>query len=337
MGITLKDVAQETGFCIQTVSDVLNCHDPRYSEATRRKIRKAADQLEYQPDRMAQAMVRGRTQTIGMVATNLTTPVTMEKIEAICHQAWRMEYQVYLAAKENEEAGLRIMRDFLGRRVEGLICFTGFGYDPAPYRELIRKGVPTVLIGGLEESKGLPVVDVDAAEGLFQTTCHLLELGHRDIAFLPGRYLASFAHGRMAGYRRALKARRVPIRENLILVDRDITPKEVYRQTKRLMKLARPPTAIIYSNDQMALIGMHALWAEGYQVPGDVSVAGYDDLPFAEFLHPALTTVRQPRGEFAQVVLDLLMKQIHGGKAALQPRLLKPELMLRPSTGPARV
>ncbi len=337
MNVTLKDVAKDVGLSLQTVSDVLNCGDVRYSEKTRLRIKEAAERLGYHPNLMAQAMIRGRTHTLGMVTHGYSTPVSAEKTEAICFEARRRGYQVYLGTVAAPDDEFGIIKDFLGRRVDGLVCTVSPRFDPEPYRQLIAKGMPLVLIGNTSpETRDLPIVEIHIADGVRQAARHLITLGHRRIALAIGKGLALIPNGRLTGYKKALKDARIPFAKELVMADRDITPPEARVFTAAVMRLSSPPTAIIYSNDMMALIGMHTLWEMGFKIPDDVSVVGYDDLLFAEHLSPSLTTVRQPRAEFADAVLDLLIGQIEKKGGELAPRILLPSLVERQSTGKTR-
>lgn len=333
MAVTLKDVAREVGLSLQSVSDVLNCGDTRYSAATRQRVREAAARLGYQPNLMAQAMVSGRTHTLGMVTHGYSTPVAAEKIEALCFEARRRGYQAYLGTVTAPDDEREIISEFLGRRVDGLVCMVHPQFDPQPYRQLLAGGTPLVLIGNTTPATGdLPIVEVHPAEGVRLAARHLIELGHRRIALAVGKGLVAMDNGRFAGYCKALEETGLPFAPELIMSDRDISPAEARVFTAAAMRLPSPPTAFIYSNDMMALIGMHTLWELGFNVPGDVSVVGYDDLLFAEHLSPALTTVRQPRAELADAVLDLLLSQIRESGRPLAPTILLPSLVSRQST-----
>jgi len=336
MVATLKDVAQEVELSIQTVSDILNCGDIRYSEKTRQRVKAVAERIGYQPNLMAQAMVRGRgrTRTIGMVTTGYSTSVSAEKTEAICFAAARRGYHLYLGMNDRENGEKEIINDFIGRRVEGLICMLELRFDPAPYRKLLDDGFALVLLGIIPpEMKDLPHVEVHPSEGIYQAVSYLARLGHDRIAMAVGSHHASIPWGRLPGYARALRENAIQADERLIMTS-EATHEKAIAFTTQVMRLPSRPTAIIYSNDEMAMVGMHALWEMGLKVPQDVSGIGYDDLSFAKHIRPSLTTVRQPREELADAVLDLLLERIEKRGSANSHRVLIPKLVERESTGP---
>lgn len=337
MAPTLKEVAQDVGLSLQTVSDVLNCGDLRYSAKTRARIQAAAERLGYRPNLMAQSMVTGRTNAIGMLAPDLDTQVTVEKINAIYHQAAAAGYQVYLGLARDGGKCDEILQGFIDRRVDGLICLVPPDFDPAPCRRRFATGTPLVmagLVGDAAAASGLPVVEVLTAQGVCQATRHLIDLGHRRIAFAVGSVNAAVPGGRLAGYRQALKESRLRFDPGLVMADREVTHEESRVFTQAMLDRPAPPTAILYSNDEMALVGVQTLAELGLRVPQDISVVGYDDLFFSAHMRPALTTSRQPREDLAAAVMALLQDQIAGRDRTARVTALAPTLVVRQSTGP---
>lgn len=332
----LKDVAKDVGLSLQTVSDVLNCGDTRYSEKTRARIKEAAERLGYRPNLMAQSMVRGRTKTIGVITPTLNTPVTVEKIGAICHKAAEKGYQTYLGIVEDNNCE-ELVRGMVGRKVDGLICVISSTCDLKLFHKLSAEGMPMAfsVVGASLGAKGLPSVQIDTANGVAQMVKHLVELGHRRIAFAAGRNNI-VPGGRLDGYRKGLKDADIRYDREIVLLDRDAAQDEVHAFTKEMLALPRPPTAILYDNDEMALIGVQTLAELGLKAPDDISIAGYDDLFFAAHVRPALTTARQPREAFADAMMGLIEDQLNGKPVDGKAMLLLPELVVRQSTGPIK-
>lgn len=337
--VTLKDIAREAGVTVGTVSDVLRTDDPRYNPATRKQIRQTAERLGYRPNRLAQAMVRGRSHMLGLVGYHLGTLVTMQKVDAIVTEAQKHGYELLLTGRRetaDPAAEREFIENLLARRVDGLVILIESECDLAYYRQLRQQKVPLVMVGYHSRPGRLPLVSVHAEEGMYQMTRHLLTLGHRDFALVLGAYTAALPHNRLDGCVRALRERGLNLREGRVFRQGLIHFRAAHEFTKRLMRSKPYPTAIIYNNDEMAQAGILALREMGFEIPRDVSVVGYDDLPSAAYTCPPLTTVRQPRQELAKAVVRLLMRQIQGqgldGTGCIR---LTPKLIIRRSSGPA--
>ncbi len=338
--VTLKDVAREAGLSFATVSHVLHRHDPRYSALTRRRVQRVAQRMGYRADAVARSMVQGKTYCIGVVGYSLSGQMSMERVESIVIRAQELGYQTFLAGR-NEEGDMdlekQLIEELLAHRVDGLIILIQSECDTTYYESLQRRKIPFVLQGHLTRPNALPVVSVDAEHGYYELTRHLLDLGHRDIAVPLGWYTARAPHNRLAGVQRALRERGLCLPQGRVLKDKLMSFETAYEFTREQMRQPSPPTAILYNNDEMALSGLRALREMGLDVPRDVSVAGYDDLPIAAHTWPPLTTARQPRAELGDATLQLLMEQLNGHPSSTENhRILKPKLIVRQSTGPVR-
>jgi len=339
--VTLKEVAREARLSVGTVSQLLHRSDPRYSLSTRNRVADIAQRLGYRPNHVARSMVRGRTQCVGVVGHMLDSHVGMARVGAMGSELQARGYQMFLAGRKVDVAFVeqrRIIEDLIARRVDGLIIFIEPDADSTYYHELRTRKIPFVLVGILSNPGALPVVNVDVEGGMYEATCHLLDLGHRDIAAAFGRYTMSYPNlGRLPGFRRAMEERGLSISAGRLMSEQTTSFEAAYEFTTSQMAQPSPPTAIVYTNDEMALAGIAALQDLGLQVPEDVSVVGYDDLPMARYIRPALTTVRQPRSDVGRIAVELLMNQIRGNDAGTTNHVvLAPELIVRRSTGPAR-
>jgi LacI family transcriptional regulator len=223
---------------------------------------------------------------------NLAFTMTMEKVQVISSELHRLGYKMFLAGGEESDIALEreIVEDLLARRVEGLIINVEPDADPAYYEELQQRGVPLVLLGLLRQPRPLPIVSVDTEDGMCQAIRHLLDLGHRDIAFPIGSYGVRMGVGRWPAIQRTMHEAGIPLRQEWILHEVPCTAENSDAFTRRVMRppgAASRPTAIIYANDELAMSGMHVLREMGFEIPRDVSVMGYDDLPVAKLINPA--------------------------------------------------
>ncbi len=338
--VTLKHIARELDLDISTVSQVLHRGDQRYSQTTRERIHSTAQRLGYRANALARSMRRGRTFSIGVFGHNLAITMTMEKVQVISSELHALGYKMFLAGGEESDIALEreIVEDLLARRVEGLIINTEPDADPTYYEDLQKRGVPLVLLGMMLDARRLPLVSVDIEGGMCAAIKHLLDLGHRDIAFAMGSYAIRTNVGRWPAITRTMQEAGIPLRMEWVLHDVPSTPEENNAFTRRIMSStggAVRPTAICYANDELAMGGMHVLRELGLEIPRDVSVVGFDDLPVAKLAWPALTTVRQPRAELAKAAVGLLLEQIDEKRPSSHQVTLKTELIVRQSTATA--
>jgi len=335
--ITLKDVARKAQLHVSTISHILHSQDARYSFATRQRVEEIAKQLGYRPDTLARSLTLGKTNTIGVVGHDFVTSINMERVDAIAAFAQRQGYHILLAGGGLDilSGGEKELVDgLLSRRIDGLIIFIAAQSDISFYRELGEKGIPIVLTTHVR-IPNLPCVTVNIEQGYYEATRHLLEQGHRKIALAVATQFQIGLRNRFHGYQRALKSYGVTETEKLLPASGHMSISDSYEFTKEQIRRRQRPTAIIYANDEHAIAGLHALEEAGMDVPKEISVVGCDDLPFAQYTSPPLTTVYQPKGEVSQAAIELLIKQIDGQlvrKNVAVPLLTK--LIIRQSTGP---
>lgn len=339
--VTQHEIARTLGLSSQSVRLALSndvSMQKQLRPETRQQILRVVQEMGYVPHHGARSLKLGKTFSIGHVGSSLVG-LHMERVGIIATLAGKLGYQVFLAVNEDgsRDQQKTLIEELLARRVDGLIISIAPDCETSLYRKLRQENVPFVLRGYLSEPGDLPLVSVDIEEGVYQATRHLLDLGHRDIAMGLGTFTASIPHNRLAGCERALAERGLKLGDGRVLKDRSITFQDCYDFTKDQLSRTPRPTAIIYNNDEMAFAGMRAIREMGLEIPRDISVVGVDDIPLAAFGSPPLTTIRQPTVEVGQSALELLMKQINGcSLAGASHVVLKPELMIRQSTGVAR-
>jgi DNA-binding LacI/PurR family transcriptional regulator len=323
----MTDVARVAGVSHQTVSRVLNGH-PNVRESTRERVLAAIDQLAYRRNHAARALVTKRTETLGVVAfdTTLYGPAsTLFGVEQAAREAGYFLSIVSLKAitRSTVADGLGYLA---GQSVDGLIVI-------APQRHAVEalaavpQGLPVVAVEG-GRAPNLPVVCVDQAEGAAMATRNLLELGHETVWHVAGPLDWLEAEERLRAWRETLEAAGARVPEPL---HGDWSPRSGYDAGRRLAR-RDDLTAVFVANDQMALGLLRAFSEAGVDVPGRVSVAGFDDIPEAEFFSPPLTTVRQDFAEVGRRSIAVLLDQIGGGRIDT-PRVVVPaELVVRAST-----
>jgi DNA-binding LacI/PurR family transcriptional regulator len=340
---TIRDVAEYAGVSVGTVSHVLN-GSSLVKEETRVRVLKAIETLKYHPKAAARSLSTQRTETIGMIRTELrpdslggeSDPFILELIDGISSAAVNdytgLTFWTVPVGPTELELYRRVVR---GRQVDGLILFAPRRNDPRiAYLEETR--FPFVLFGQHNSQTPLHWIDVDGTYGVELTVDHLAALGHQRIAYLAPPVEQQLAQRRWEGFAKGMDRHGLKIDPELV-VEGDFTEFSGYRCTRLLLDRPHPPTAIICSNDRMAFGAMRAIQERGLEVGRDVSVVGFDDITLARHAHPPLTTVYQPILEIGQLLFQLLQALIDEQPVeGLTGQLIKPVLRVRESTGRSR-
>lgn len=325
----MTDVARQAGVSHQTVSRVLNGH-PNVSRQTRATVLAAIRDLGYRPNAAARTLVTGRTNVLGVISfdTTLYGPASMlYSIERAAHPS----YSVAIAslAGLDRRSLTEAVEQFLGQAVDGIIVIAPETAAVDALTELAAD-IPLVAVGcGIRAP--LPSVAIDNLSGAAQATRHLLDLGHETVYHVGGPESWLDAQERLEGWRQALRTAGAP---EPGLLRGDWSARSGYEIGHRLAAMPEV-SAVLCGNDQMALGLLRALAEHGRQVPGDVSVVGFDDIPEAAFFTPPLTTVRQHFGELGRRALRLLLDRVSGENRLESTLPIEPELVLRASAGPA--
>jgi LacI family transcriptional regulator len=305
--VTLEMVAKEAGVSPSTVSRILN-GTARVRESKVRAVKAAIDKLQFIPNPLARSLARGKSMSIGVVVQAIDSPFYGEALAAIEKGLLRANYSALFVSGRWHVADERHCIDrLLSRRVDGIILVT----SRLPDRELVNlsKTIPMILTGRRVVGDRLYSLDFDSAPGACLATEYLIRQGHRRIAFIAGSTGHLDAAQRLAGYKAALAAHRIPFSDALV-VPGDYSDKGGHAALEQLLETGVEFTAVFAANDQSAYGAMLALHRRGIKVPEDVSVIGYDDLPTSSFSIPPLTTVHRAIDEVgeaaAQAMIDLL-------------------------------
>ncbi len=324
---TLHDVAQLAGVSHQTVSRVVNQH-PSVAEQTRLRVLEAIRELDYAPNRVAQSLATRRSKTVGIVGYGTTHYGPSQMVAHIEADLKAKGYAlVYTAVADLSADVLReqvaSLRDQL---VDGLVLIT-----PAGGGHLLEAGglirVPFVMIDAML-GEHVPSVVIHQHHGARLATQHLVDKGHRALCEISGPLTWSGARQRHDGWLATLKDAGITPGAS---VEGDWTPASGYQAAKRLLGLGERFTGVFVGNDQMALGALRAFREAGLDVPGDVSVVGFDDIPEAAYFEPPLTTVRQDFTALGQQAVDLLLARMSSPDVPAQQRVLYPQLIERQS------
>jgi DNA-binding LacI/PurR family transcriptional regulator len=321
----MADVARLAGVSHQTVSRVIN-GSPSIRPATKARVEQAIEELGYRPNTAARALVTKRSGIIGIIGANIAHygPSSIQRsVQEAARAAGYFTSLVPLTDVTREE--LREALDHLARQaVEAVVVITAQAEALAVVQSE-EAGVPMIIVEGDLSGRGLSV-GVDQIDGARQATQHLIDLGHRAIDHVAGPMPWTEAKGRLIGYENAMQAAGLTPRAHW---EGDWTPARGYEIGCELAR-KHDATAIFVANDQMAIGVLHALAEAGLQVPRDISIVGFDDIPEAGYLNPALTTVRQDFYAVGQRAIDLVTATLGGSTTNVS--LLPPELIIRNST-----
>lgn len=330
-----RDVAQKAAVSRTTVSLVLNNVDGiQISPETRQRVIDAANELGYVPDATGQALASRRTKAIGLVMTRSPHHIASDTflpqimggmMEVIKDNKLRLLFEA-VEAKHQDYAYLELAR---AKHIDGMILLTP-RLDDAGLKKLEQVDVPTVLMGDMEGSN-LYSVDVDNQLASQEAVQYLLDLGHTEIACIanaPPTYTSSIE--RVLGYKNALIKYGVDPDEDMVRYA-DFTPQSGYEQAKSLLDSGRRFTAIFIASDNVAIGGKAALREAGLKIPDDISMVGFDDIPWAQYADPPLTTVHLHAQELARRACLLLMDLLKGKEPETKRQIIGTQLVVRQS------
>jgi len=325
--VTIFDVARQAGVSESTVSRVLN-GTARVSQLKRQAVDRAIEALGFQPNAFARGLATGRSRAIGVVTQAIDSPFYGEGMRGIEQTLQASGYTpIFMSGHWNSDDEERCIRELIQRRVDGIILFAGrLG---ATQIEVFAKQLPVVVTGKTIQAKGVFSLAVDDFEGARLATQHLIELDHRNIAFISGPRDHPDALARFKGYRAALDQAGIAFAPNLVAPGNFL---EVGGRSagQRLLDLGERFTAVVCANDQTAFGLQLALFHRGLRVPDDVSVVGFDDLAASAYFLPPLTTVRQPVFEMGELSAQALLLMLESRMPSLHaPRVT---LVVREST-----
>ncbi len=327
---TILDVAKLAGVSTATVSRVINSPEA-VREQTRAKVTEAMKLCKYKYNALARGFVTKQSNTIGLIIPTINNPVFAESTRGVQDYADRNNIQVLLGNTyyqyEQEE---KLVETFREKQVDGLIITTT---NPrgAILKTLVDEEIPFVLLYSTVKKGPMTVVGVDNYRGGYQATEHLVNLGHRRIGMVAGRFsISDRSFHRWHGYRQCLKNNKISY-DKALLVQTDYSLTGGRDAVKELLSLENPPTAFFCSNDFLALGAMKGARELGLQLPRDLSIVGFDDIRIASYVIPELTTIRQPAYDIGKLGAELLFQRI-GGCTKPVHRMLDLSLIVREST-----
>lgn len=332
----IKDIAERAGVSVATVSRALS-GSSLVTDETRKRINALARELNYRPNVSARNLRTRRSMSVLLVVRDVGNPFYLEILKGVEATAREAGYAVLMGNTENdpdrEVEYFNMLRD---GHADGMILMTGKLPPPEPGESADLSHLPVVIALEMIEGSGFPHVQIDNVAAAEAAVDHLIALGHRRIAHIAGPLPEVMALRRRDGYRAAMKAAGLAVPEGYE-VRGDYLLESGEACASDLFALPEPPTAIFAANDEMAYGAIHALRRLGRDVPGDVSVVGFDDLYLSKAFYPPLTTVSQPRADIGRTAMSQLLNVLSDGDVAAEPAIVLPTtLNIRGSTAPPR-
>ncbi|HEX8500004.1 MAG TPA: LacI family DNA-binding transcriptional regulator [Pyrinomonadaceae bacterium] len=330
---SIKDVAREAGVSTATVSHVIN--NTRFvSEAVRARVFKAVERCGYYPNAHARSLASGRSQTLGLVVSDISNPFFPELVKSIEAAAFERGFDVILSNTDYDpDRTSHYVRRFIERKVAGVVIMTS--ELPAELLgELARRDVTVVFLDLGKPGVHMSNMTVNYEAGIEEAVTHLVALGHREVAFVSGPERLRSATRRLDAFRKSMRRHLPGARADFYRGDFRLDGGR--RAAAEMLAGRERPTAVLAANDLMALGVMVELRAAGLNIPRDVSVIGFDDIAFAALADPPLTTVCLPRAELGRRAVEALMTNIeHPERRGVQVNI-PTYLITRASTAEAR-
>lgn len=326
--ITIRDVAREAGVSISTVSNALNDVDV-LNPATKMHVLEVAERLNYVPNLNGKMLKSGKTMMLGFFTTSVSGPYFYKLIETMSRQCERHGYGLNVFVTKDKQV---IMSNILGRRVDGVIIYEELKIDEHDIDVMEKDKIKAVFLDREFNNETMGSVTFDSYAAGYEAAKYLIGLGHKRIAYISGVDTMFDSVQRKEGYLTALREYGLPVDEDYIIqgyFEEDST----FNAIKAFIRVHghKLPSAFLAGNDLSAMGCIEALKAHGYEVPGDVSVVGFDDVDIARYFSPPLTTVRNPIARQAILTVDHLVRMIQG-KEIGQSQTLTGEMIVRGSS-----
>jgi LacI family transcriptional regulator len=333
MPATLRDVASAAGVHPATASRALNPGTRLLvSEETAQRVTEAAERLGYRPNAVARSLRTRRSHTIGVLIPDLNNPLFPPIIRGIEDRLAEHGYVALIGNTDGDPGKERLVFDQMrARHVDGFVLATATLNSPI-LAEAAEAGLPLVLMNRTAQDYPFSSVSVDNEQGVRAAVAHLVSLGHTRIGHIAGPQDISTGAARLRGYQEAMSSHGLAVDAAEIVHASGYTVEEGLHRGRELLAAADDLTAVVAANDMLAIGCYGALDELGLRCPEDVSVIGFNDMPFVDRLHPPLSTVRFPHSQVGTEAARLLIERIESSDGPVKILFLAPELVVRGST-----
>lgn len=331
--LTLEDVARKAGVSKSSVARALGNYGS-VSEEVRKRVLNAAKKIGYEPNQIARSLKTRRTNTIGVIISDITTYFFTSVVRGIADVASQSGYDLVLCnTDEDPEKENKFLRVLASRNVDGLII-SASGKNTY-LKKLIRAGLPVILLDRRIEGLGTTQLVVDNESGAYEAVTHLIRLGHRRIGIINGLANIQTSQERFNGYKKALQDNHIRLDPQLIKYG-DFKMAKAKEVTKELLDMKNPLSALFISNEAMIAGALLALKERNINIPEQIAIVGFDDPVWGQLLDPPLTAVSQPAYPMGTMACQTLLQKINEPgreRASFEELVLKPKLIVRGSCG----
>jgi DNA-binding LacI/PurR family transcriptional regulator len=332
--MNIGEIARRAKVSTATVSRTIN-RSGAVKDATARKVWRAVSELNYYPNSHARTLVSGRSRLLGLIVSDITNPFFPELVRSFETLATQHEYDLILTSTEYLTSRMTVcLRRMLERKVDGVAIMTS-EMDVGLIKELSRRGVPLVFMDVGHVGPRMSHVSIDYAHGIRQGVEHLIELGHRRIAFISGPLDLHSARTRRNAFLGVMREHGRPADKRLVR-EGTHTAEGGQKAMAALLRQSRIPTAVVCSNDWTAIGALHAILEAGLRVPEDISLVGFDDVPLASYTNPTLTSVRMSASEVGSRAFEALFRLMRPDRLEGHVYQVPTTLIVRESTAPPK-
>ncbi|WP_323815989.1 LacI family DNA-binding transcriptional regulator [Cellvibrio sp. NN19] len=333
--IGIKDIAKEARVSPATVSRVLR-NPELVTEDKRTRVLEAVKRTGYTPNSLGVSLRMSKTYNLVAIIPDAISVFNYPVIRAIESIALEKGYSLLLGDTQEKESRERSFANMVrSRQADGILLFCSrLPFDIDPERGLAEQLPPLVNACEPVDIEGIPSVNIDNSAAAEDAVNYLLSLGHKRIGVIAGNMAVPSTQSRMEGYKNALQKAGIAFDEQLVEIG-NYALSGAAEATYKLTQLTHPPTAIFAFSDEMGMSCISTLHKMGFKIPQDFSVMGFDNIRYAEYCSPSLTTIAQPMTEIGIACMELLLPQLNGEPMIPIKRILPHQLMIRESTGPA--
>lgn len=329
---TIYEVSELAGVSLATVSRVINSSE-KVSPKTRQKVESAMKSLGYRPNAIAQSLASNRSNSVGVVVPELHGPFFGVILSGIEEELGAVGKHVIITAGHSDEATERERIDFLSsRRCDALILYV-YGVSDDYLVEFSKKSVPTVFLNRLIPEVAGNCVSLDNEHGGYIATKSLLELGHRELAYISGPLWKRDSTKRLMGHKRALNEFDLSLNEQLMF-EGNYEESSGRRGMEYCLATGIPFSAVICGNDEMAAGAMGVAREKGFSIPDDLSVIGFDNVSFTRLLYPQLSSIDCPIKEMGKMAARCILRDVYGANGLEIQNRFEPSLVRRASIRP---
>ncbi len=336
--VTIKDIAKKLNLSYSTVSRALNS-STLVNEKTMKLIQEEAKKMGYTPNALARGLVLKKSGIIGMIIPDITNPFFPALARGAEDAAVKRGYNLLICNTDwNIKLETRHLKLIEERKVDGFVL-SSINVENRYLEKLVERDYPLVFVSRIYPGILANFVGTDTEHGGYLAGKHLAELGHREMAFVGGKFKVGSVQGRYLGFLEALKEKGIEVRGDRV-IEGEFTVESGYKMALQLLKRDRRVTGIFAANDLLAVGVMKAARELGYRIPTDISIVGYDDIFISSLPGIELTTVFQEKRKLGELAVNMLLDDIQGkenGKKSTKKIVLSPKLIVRKTTAPVRV